>query len=196
MFKAIILAIAIAANPTWFQERSLAKIQYNVVDEDGEKHTHTCTGFMVNAAKGYLLTAEHCVPKDGEQVVFVDGIVSEVVKKDANFALIQVEPFSRPILDIGKDVDISEHVLVLGYGYGDLHRFDRHVSSIDIADIEEKVHVTCGIIALDGPLAPGMSGGPILNHANKVVGLNQASSAVIGLGCNVKSINKFLKDVK
>lgn len=193
MFKAIYLAILLASSPTWFQERSLVRLAYSVMENDSLEW-HTCTGFMINASKGQVITARHCVPDEGD--VLVDGIASEVILKDANFALVKVEPFSRPVLEFGKDPEIADRVITLGYGYGDLHRFDRHVSSLEVSDLEKKVHVTCGIIALDGPLAPGMSGGPILDANHKVIGLNQASAPTIGLGCDLKSIKKFLKEAK
>lgn len=189
----ILIAIScLSASPTWFAERSLARLTFNAEDENGEKATHSCTGFMVNASKGLILTAEHCVPKDGGAVL-VDGVASEVMKKNHDFALIQVEPFSRPPLEIETSMDVSDPVIVLGYGYGDLLTVKRTIAATRIENGLKKAALECELIALDGPIAPGMSGGPIINARGKVIGISQATAPAIGLGCKGNDIKSFIR---
>jgi S1-C subfamily serine protease len=165
------------------------------VDDEGNKSGHFCTGFMVDAARGLILTAEHCVSKDN-QGVFVDGLEAEVIKKNHDLAVIKVEPFSRPALDIETSSEIGDPVTAIGYGYGDLFRLKRSIAGTEIADGKRKSDLECDLFALDGPVAPGMSGGPIINAKGKVIGITQATAPAIGLGCKAKEINKFLKEVK
>lgn len=194
MRRIILLAalFSLAASPTWQIERSIVSVQFTTYNDEGEPGTHYCTGFVVDAAKGYVLTAEHCVPKDDKTPLLVADVVSEVIKKNADLAIVKIEPMSAPPLEIGGEVEILDPVIVIGYGYKDLHRFRRNVSTKDISDRKKKVDLECELIGLDGPLAPGMSGGPILKDG-KVVGISQATAPSIGLGCNAKEIKKFIK---
>jgi hypothetical protein len=50
-----------------------------------------------------------------------------------------------------------------------------------------------GQLILDGPVAPGMSGGPVLNEAGELVGINQAANPVLGMMCPIEEIREFLK---
>ena len=70
----------------------------------------------------------------------------------------------------------------IGFDHGYLVVFNRRVATIVDEDI-----------IVDGPLVPGMSGGPVVNLEGKVVGLNQSTSDAIGLACGTKEIKNFLE---
>lgn len=154
--------------------RSIVEIEFAV---DGEQ-THVCTGFVVDAARGQALTARHCVGNE----LTVDGQVSEVIKADETLALVKVPAMRKPPLEIRKkSISLGERVWSLGFGYGKMKVFSRAISGWVIKDV-----------ILDGPLAPGMSGGPIVDKDGKVVGVNQASNQVLGIGCGYLEIRAFL----
>lgn len=139
-----------------------------------------CTGFVVSAAKGEALTARHCVLQDA--MMTADGEPSNIVKVDEVFALITVKAMSKPPIDISKnEAKIGERVALYGFGYGSMQIIQRAVASYWDSDI-----------VLDGPIVNGMSGGPVVNQAGKVVGLNQASTDVLGLACGAEELRKFL----
>jgi len=48
-------------------------------------------------------------------------------------------------------------------------------------------------ILLDGPIANGMSGGPVVDEKGKVVGINQVSDGTSGGICSAREIREFLK---
>lgn len=158
-------------------ERSLVQ----VVFQADEQRQHSCTGFIVDAAKGLVLTAEHCVEKDEN---YVNGLLSDVIKKDSHLALLKVPSMMGPPLDIRKDkLERGEQVIAMGWGYGILGGSLRMVYNSNYD----------GELILDGALSPGMSGGPIVDMEGKVVGVSQAAFQGIAAGCNQDSIRKFLK---
>lgn len=151
------------------------------VEQPADGGSRTCAGFVVDAAKGWAITARHCVT-DGLEV-FVDGEPSEVVKSDEQFTLLTYPAMTKPPLNIRTDVpDLGEEAVSIGFGYGILTAMPRHIAAR--AD---------GDIGLDGPLVKGMSGGPVLDKDNRVIGLNQSTSEGMGVACGGEEIVRFLK---
>ncbi len=145
---------------------------YNAEDE---AHPYICTGFMV--APRRAITAAHCLPED---VAFtIDGVDAIVIQRDAHFALVSAG--TKPALKLASQVKLQENVTTFGFAWGDMHVFHRSVSAFKGGDF-----------ATDGPLAPGMSGGPVVNQAGDVVGINQAANAVVGIICGAGEIRAFL----
>jgi S1-C subfamily serine protease len=151
---------------------------------DAEEKTMTCTGIVVGLVN--ILTAEHCVSDKFD--VFVEGMETpaRIVKIKEDLALLQVaEPLTKyAVAKIAKE-NPEQGVPVATYGYayaGPLVRFARTVAGYD-----------GGWMILDGPMAPGMSGGAVVNLKDEVVGVNQASNPVVGLACNAREIREFLK---
>lgn len=139
--------------------RSIVKIAYQVPEG-----AHICTGFVVSASRGWALTATHCVPENPNQDFFVDGDKSSVVKKDAELAIVTVTKMERPPLEVRKGAPLFGG-LALSFGFGE-NQFcvmTRHISRV----------TEHGYLGLDGPLLQGMSGGPVLDEAGKVIGVNQ-----------------------
>jgi S1-C subfamily serine protease len=162
--------------------RSMVRLSYQLNEEE----TYTCTGFVVNAARGWVLTAKHCITEDGEGM-FVDGQPSTVVGQNDSFAMLTITPMTKPPLDIRKEkLNLGDDVLSIGYGYGELMVFMRQVAGFHAGDV-----------ALNGLLAPGMSGGPVVDMNGRVVGLNQADyQMIIGVLCGQDEIRDFIKSVK
>lgn len=157
-------------------ERSLVKIEY---PDSGS----VCTGFVVDAPKGLALTAQHCVTGENTEMM-VDGEVSKVVKTSGSLALVEVKPMNRPPLDIRKaKARVGEMVVSFGFGYGWKQVMPRFVSSLNNGDV-----------FLDGTISPGMSGGPTVDYAGRVVGLNQATDPRFSLAqtCGAEEILEFL----
>lgn len=155
--------------------QSLVKVTFDL----GDENIHICTGFKVNPVS--ILTAAHCVPPDHGEV-YVDGVARQIVRQDEAFILLAVPQSPVPALTIRtKPLLLTERVLAFGYGYGVMEVLGRSVSGQSKGDI-----------LLDGPLIGGMSGGPIVDLDGKVVGMTQASSDLISLGCGQDEIQAFL----
>lgn len=146
-----------------------------------------CTGFVIDAPKGWAITAAHCITDD-KSGMLVDGLPSEVLKLDDQFAILTFPKMSKPPLDIAKHMPAyGEEVISFGYWAGIFTVLPRSVAAFSGGDI-----------ALAGPLSRGMSGGPVVDYTNKVVGLNQASNPIDGAGvvCGPDELNTFIKDAE
>ncbi len=149
----------------------------------GEKSMR-CTGFVVDAAKGLALTAEHCVVKDAEAFL-VDGEPSEVVKKSQWLTLFKVKPMGKPPLNIAKERSkIGDLTWGFGWAFGDVFlQLQRMVAGYDKTDL-----------VLDNAYIQGMSGGPVVNEKLEVVGLIQGGVPGGAWTSGIDEIRAFLKD--
>lgn len=141
-----------------------------------------CTGFVINAVIGEVLTAAHCVEKI--LILTVDGRPSKVLRSDEQFAVVTIEPMTKPALTLSPDKPrIGDRVAVTGFAWGDLLiHLGRGIAGYSKDDL-----------VFDGPLIQGMSGGPVTNASGDVVGLVQASNEYISIACSAEEIRKFLK---
>lgn len=146
--------------------------------------TSFCTGFVVDSAKGWALTARHCVPASLDTPLWVDKLNSHILKRDEAFALVEVPVMVKPPLSIRrKSIDLLDQVYSFGYGLQTFMVLERHVAAIQSGDV-----------ALDGPLMHGMSGGPTVDEDANVIGLNQMSlDNGLGIVCGQDEIREFLK---
>lgn len=192
MFKSLIPVLALflflgaAAPKTPVDLFKTAKLSIvEITHPMPEEKIGRCTGFVVDAPRGWVLTVRHCLNPDGD--TFVDGVVSKVLKQSELFALLSDTPMTKPPLQIRTDKpQIGERAVTVGYGFGILTLLDRTVAAFNDEDI-----------ALDGPTIPGMSGGPILDVTGKVIGINQGNvlgnGGALGVGCGIKEIREFIK---
>ncbi len=151
-----------------------------VVTTTIEDHPSLCTGFVVSVVD--VLTARHCVAEDTD--VLIDGQIAHVFKVSPMLALLRsVKPIGRPILSIrATALNANDGYLTFGFGMGKLTIMQRNLLLQDEG----------GNIYLDGPLIPGMSGGPVVDAAGDVVGINQMTNGVLGLASGPEEIRAFL----
>lgn len=179
---AVHLPPALVTSPVDRVLQSIVKVTFKI----DEGNYHLCTGFVVDSARGRVLTVRHCV--EDLPVVQVDGNDSTVMSTTESLALLAIPSMSKPALDIRNDtLPVGEPVQAFGFGWGEMFVFGRHVAAFS-KDGQD--------VALDGPLAQGMSGGPVVDGNGKVVGINQGTNEVIGILCGQNEIRKFLKDNK
>lgn len=172
------------------QERALASLvkvthPNKELDEDGDKTTSVCGGFVLNTSLGDIMTAQHCV--DPEMPSSVDGRPARLIRWKDGFALLAIIPdFMKPQLDISTRMpDFDEELLTVGYGYTELTMLRVRVGMMP--HLEGIRH-----IGVYPPLIKGMSGGPVLDMRGKVVGMNQATTDQIGFICSGREMKAFL----
>ncbi|MBN1530192.1 MAG: trypsin-like peptidase domain-containing protein [Thermoleophilaceae bacterium] len=148
---------------------------------DSQSGTATGTGFVVSN-DGYLVTNAHVV--DGAASVRVkigDGPTrtAQVVGTDtsSDIALLKVDPGDQRLVPLAladsDDLHVGDPTFAIGNPYG-LERtlttgvvsaLDREISAPNGFSID-------GVIQTDAALNPGNSGGPLLDAAGRVIGVN------------------------
>ena len=180
----IVPACGFAPTPSVISKtsESLVRISFDFTDADGEEVSQRCTGFKVGLT--WVVTADHCIPpEDVKADTLVDGRPSRIVRHKGDLVLLEVPLDSKPILQVVKtDPPLGTPVTAIGYAWAtSLHVFHRVVAGYQQ-----------GWIIVDGAVAPGMSGGPVIDESGKVVGLIQAASPLIGLNCPPKELRDLI----
>lgn len=191
----VLLALSLTISPSYAKDHSfdpvalVARVKLSLVmveyPDYEQNQTHVCAGFVIDAARGWALTAKHCVPPDDSTDIVVDeSIYSYVVAQDEAFAIVSVPAMYKPPLELRKDdTEFGEPAVAIGYGYGQFMVLPRYVAAKQDGDF-----------ALSDQLAQGMSGGPVVDRDAKVIGISQASTldGVIGIACGTGEIRAFL----
>lgn len=172
--------------------RSVVVIQATLTGTGGSESGQALgTGFVVSK-DGYILTNAHVVSASGQAASTVDVVFrgnasqeitvpGEVVGTDesTDVALIKVDPGKVPGLvpipfgDSSK-IAVGEQVVAIGNPQGlDLSLTSGIVSATD-RDLESPNGSTIvGGIQTDAAINPGSSGGPLIDSAGRVIGINE-----------------------
>jgi 2-alkenal reductase len=190
---------------------SVAYITTEVVNSAGffgpEVARGAGSGFVWDGA-GHVVTNNHVV--EGASHVFVqldagDAMEARVIGKSPEYDLAVVKLLHpprdlRPIeLGTSGDLRIGQSVYAIGNPYG-LQRTLTHgiVSALDRELPTSYGREIAGVIQTDAAVNPGNSGGPLLDSAGRLVGVNTAirsesgSSAGIGFAIPVDLVNRVV----
>ena len=177
-----LLGISVPKDLVESTQKSIVKLEYRTGPNNED--LYTCTGFVVSAVLGDVLTAAHCLPKDPNNILYINGEVAKTIRTSESLALVRITPFNMPALTVRReDPRLGEEAISFGYAWRQFTVFNRNVAALLGSDI-----------GLDGPLAPGMSGGPIVDLSGKVIAINQATNEVVGLACGAEEIREFLEN--
>lgn len=147
----------------------------------------TCTAFVIDAKREYVLTAAHCDMKD----MVVDGIPTKVISKDVkrDLLVLEVKGIDRPALRLSREnPKVGDEVGSFGFGYNFTHPLFRttHISATDIEEFPGK-------ILTDTDFVPGLSGGPVIDAAGAVVMIVQAGNgSTVGVGAGAETIKSSM----
>ncbi len=148
------------------------------------------TGFIVDPS-GIIVTNSHVVddPDAEYSVVTKDGEAYEVenVHKDStsDLAIIEITARDLPVVALGDsdNLKVGQKAIAIGNALG---RFQNTVTVGVVSGIGRQVYTYGGFgtasnvqenaIQTDAALNPGNSGGPLLNSAGQVIGINVATS--------------------
>lgn len=146
-----------------------------------------CTGFVINRAKGYVMTAYHCLNEGTTNRMTMTGAIPGapmwVVFQDEklDIAVISAQ-ITKPALRPSRvGLQQGQMIGALGYGYGFKTPLFRagYVSNVAVEVDPNEIPGYWTIF--DGPFIGGMSGGPVFNYSGQVVGVVQMSNDLIGL---------------
>jgi len=130
---------------------------------------------------GLILTNSHVVGKQAPRVVLQDDreLEARLVAQDAevDLALLAVEAADLPAASRAASLPrIGEMVFAFGHPWGQRGYVSSGiVSALPMARTGGSRRLT--LIRTDAPLAPGNSGGPLVNGAGEVIGIN---SMIVG----------------
>lgn len=167
------------------------KVEASVVFvESGEG---SCTGFVIDQARKYVMTAAHCEAGAG-QTLWVDRVQARVVSKDSKKDLLVVaapdlDP-ARPALRLASaNPARGSEVMSVGYGYALERPFFRQAH---VQDDQMMIPEVGGpFISTDQSFVPGQSGGPVVNGAGEIVLIVQrGDGGTTGLGVGAEIIRE------
>jgi S1-C subfamily serine protease len=152
-----------------------------------ESKEGSCTGFVIDNDRDYVLTAAHCDAKD----LFVDQSPAKVISKDVkkDLMVVHIDDLDRPALKLAKDnPKTGDEVASFGYGYG-LERPMFRVTHIS----DDKIYIPYEgiggpLVAVDATFVPGQSGGPVVNVEGDVVMVVQLGTPIVGFGVGAETI--------
>ena len=167
--------------------------------EGHEDRRSSGSGFLIRQ-DGYLITNEHVVADaDLIQVKLADGrrFVGRLVGKDerVDLALVKIEATGLPVAPLGDSnrLRVGEFVLALGHPFG----LEQTVSFGIVSRKGAPLQVASpgfDFIQTDAAVNPGNSGGPLVNMAGEVVGINSmaARNGTIGFAIPVNIVKGLL----
>jgi serine protease Do len=139
-------------------------------------------------AQGYIVTNNHVVEGASDiQVELVDGTKysASVVGTDplTDLAVIRAEAGNLPYAEMGSSTDlaIGEWVVAIGNALGEgISASEGIVSRLDVS-ITVGGNTLSDLIQTTAAVNPGNSGGPLVNMAGQVIGINSVKVATIGV---------------
>jgi serine protease Do len=164
-----------------------------------ERRRSSGSGFLIRQ-DGYLITNEHVVADaDLIQVKLADGrrFTGRLVGKDerVDLALVKIEATGVPVAPLGDSnrLRVGEFVLALGHPFG----LEQTVSFGIVSRKGMPLQVASpgfDFIQTDAAVNPGNSGGPLVNMAGEVVGINSmaARNGTIGFAIPVNIVKGLL----
>ena len=167
--------------------------------ESHEERRSSGSGFLIRQ-DGYLITNEHVVADaDLIQVKLGDGrrFTGRLVGKDerVDLALVKIDATGLPVATLGDSnrLRVGEFVLALGHPFG----LEQTVSFGIVSRKGAPLQVATpgfDFIQTDAAVNPGNSGGPLVNMAGEVVGINSmaARNGTIGFAIPVNIVKGLL----
>ena len=127
-------------------------------------------------ASGLILTNNHVVGRHTPVVVLQDDreYQSELVARDpdVDLALLSIDANNLTPLQPAREAPrVGEMVFAFGHPWGQRNSVTRGIVSA-LVSAQNRRGETLPIVRSDAPLAPGNSGGPLVNARGEVVGIN------------------------
>ncbi len=176
---------------------SVVAVQRPTAGENGEPViANGCTGFVIHAHDGYVMTAHHCLNEGTADAIFVDGEPTRLVWSSVihDAAVLSVKT-RKPALRLSyRALEWGMPVATLGYGYGLDGALFRagYVANPGVKDPRTGYPDVTWFV-FDRPFIGGQSGGPVFDVDGRVVSIVQMSDNYSGVGRPLAAIYELSK---
>ena len=165
-------AVPVALTPAQIAARAIPA----VVAIRGERSMGT--GFIVRR-DGWIATNRHVIVEQRALTVTIPGrgelpvVDVVVVDADHDIAIIRVEADGLPVLPLGNSgrVRPGDPVVAIGHPLG----YEDTISNGLVSAVRQ-VDASLTIFQISAPIAPGSSGGPLIDDQGQVIGVSTATS--------------------
>jgi serine protease Do len=155
---------------------TIAQVQRSLVIVQG--HRHGFGAGVIWRKNGMILTNAHVVNQQAPTVVLPDGseVPAKVLRRDPEIDLVLLEIAADDLaaapVASQSELRIGELVFAVGHPWGQRGFTTLGVlAALDLAQTRGPRRMV-PVLRTDAQLAPGNSGGPLVNAAGKVIGLN------------------------
>ena len=153
---------------------------------------------IIWGGRGLVVTNAHCVRKGGSLTIDVNGeshsVKSVAFARDHDLALLRAPSVTGPVLEL-RDLDTlrpGELVFAYGHPLGVSHALAMGALH---GVIRDKRTGDPRYIAADIRLAPGNSGGPLVDAEGKLVGVNSMIVGGLGVAIPASAVQGFVTSV-
>jgi serine protease Do len=127
-------------------------------------------------ANGLILTNNHVVGRRTPSVILQDDreYESRLIARDpdVDLALLSIDATDlTPLQPAAASPRVGEMVFAFGHPWGQRNTMTRGIVSA-LVSVQDRRGETLPVVRSDAPLAPGNSGGPLVNAKGEVVGIN------------------------
>lgn len=174
--KSLIISVSDSLKPS--------VVHIEVIKKSNDQRYESLGSGLIIDPRGYILTNEHVIDNHIEVMVTLESNIeyrAEVVGTDklTDLALIKITPpedIDLRVAELGNSdsVQVGEWVIAVGNPYG----FDRSVSfgivsgKGRVLNVPSLTPLLNDFIQTDAAIAPGSSGGPLVNLRGQVIGIN------------------------
>jgi S1-C subfamily serine protease len=164
-------------------------VPFEQPDVDGP----SCTGSVINAAAGYVLTAAHCIPKDaGELAIAGRDVDVKAINRQLDLAVVKTrlrkeasQVALAPLMPRA-----GSAVAVVGFPFG-ARSLVVQIGVIANPDVDGQAWINADAL-------PGDSGGAIVDEQGRLVGVTLGykahGAAHIGRAATLETVRAFVAD--
>lgn len=170
------------------------------------------SGFIFSS-DGLILTSAHVVSDPSEKYLIVDEaknvypVLNIVRSPTDDIAILKIAGDNLPILKLGNSDSIKpgQEIIAVGSPFGILNNT---ITNGIISGVDREIVVNTqegsppakltGLVQIDAAINPGSSGGPLINLAGEVVGINIAGNQEaenIGFAVPINKAKQFLLEL-
>lgn len=183
---------------------AVVDIETTIATQTGTTVQQAAGTGMIVTPSGEVLTNNHVIADATSIKVFIQGrkglfrahVIGVDPPQNSDIALLQIEGVSNlPYVHLGdsSQVKVGQPVVAIGNALGIggppsvvsgiVSALNRTISAGDSTGIA--IETLRGLIQTDAPIVPGDSGGPLINSAGEVIGVNTAASSTQGSGATL-----------